>query len=163
MRNTAINTLGYTGTVTLSQYSGTKKVTLARIQNAGTSSLFNFLSDCLIGDFDVARLNRPTKIMLVTLEEGQVAGSVSGFIHLRSTPEKVYSPSAGIVKYSFIIPKDYLASTNKFNGICLYTDAIKESEFTNYAARCQVDLSNITISESSVLVVDWELSISNKI
>ena len=52
MKGTAINTLNYTGTVHLSLLVDAKtKVPFATIHNAGTSALFNFFTDCLVGDF----------------------------------------------------------------------------------------------------------------
>ena len=87
--------LAYTGIVTLSQYIGTKKIKLAQMYNKGGDSLFTFISDCLTGDFDIARLNRPTKIMLLNCsKENDDSGntininyeSASGFIYLVSKP-----------------------------------------------------------------------------
>ena len=174
MKNTAINSLKYTGIVTLSQYIESKKVKIAQVYNAGGYSLFNFLADCLLGDFDIAKINRPTKIMLLEkIEEKDAQGNLlsvryesrSGFIYLLNKPEKVYSTTKGTVTYSFIVARDILQGSS-FSSIGLYTNATEESDYENYAAVC--DITNIeainarTLSASSALVVDWELNISNK-
>jgi hypothetical protein len=175
MKNTAINTLEYTGIVTLSQYIGSKKIEIARIANAGGNPLFTFLADCLAGDFDVAKLNRPKKIMLLkrTAHEstdGETATSYdyeskSYFIDIRNKPEKVYTEEKkGLVRYSFMISRDILEGA-EFNGIGLYTESAKDSDLANFAAFCEVTDSigkPNSLSSSSVLVIDWELSISNK-
>jgi hypothetical protein len=168
MKNRAINTLKYTGIVTLSQYIRNKKIILAKKYNKGGNPLFTFLTDCLVGDFDVARLERPSQILLLKVTENDSGtediqkASNSGFIYLLSKPEKVYSTSSGIVRYSFVIPSDVLADSD-FNAIGLYTNSATESDFENYAALCKIDdMDKNNISISSMLVVDWELIISNK-
>ena len=130
-------------------------------------SLFNFLADCLVGDFDAARLNCPAKILLLNFDkETQEVSQApnTSFIYLLTTPEKLYSTSEGIVKYSFIIPQEYFAAgdingATRFNAIGLYAGSATDAE--DYAAYCEVDTSGWSVSISSVLVLDWELHISN--
>ena len=45
MTNTAVNTLTYTGIVTLSQYIENKKVKIGQTHNKGGAPLFKFLSN----------------------------------------------------------------------------------------------------------------------
>ena len=164
MKNRALNTLKYTGIVTLSQCIGSNKFQIAQIHNVGKNPLFNFLTDCLIGNFDTARASLPTKIMLLKeIVKDSTTGekdyeSKSDFIYLTSKPEK--GSSVGTVKYSFIVPRAYVEG-DMFNGIGLYTNATSEEEFNKFAAFCRVDLNQANLSSSAVLVVDWELTISN--
>ena len=167
MKNTAINSLGYTGIVTISQYIGSKKVKIAQIHNEGRKSLFNFIADCLAGDFDSASIDRPYKIMLLkaTKDIGSdelILEKRSDFISLVSNPEKIYSPNSGIVRYSFIVTKDKLDTTD-FNCIGLYAKStiVSESDINNFAAICEVDTGEYQLSISSALVIDWELHVSN--
>jgi hypothetical protein len=171
MRNRAINTLRYAGIVTLSQHIGSKKIKIAQMHNTGASPLFDFLADCLVGDFDMAKVTRPTKIMLLEHDSSKnVNDNTSysplqgggGFIYLLTKPEKVYEDIKSVVRYSFIIPRDILDSINDFEKlyIGLYTDGTSVTEPENYAAICKVDLAKGTLASAS-LVVDWELIISN--
>lgn len=165
MKNTATNELAYTGIVTLSQYNGKSKTVLAKLNNSGGLSLFNFLSDCFLGDFSVASVNRPTKIMLLkkSITDNSVDyKSTSGFIYLLTKPEKIFNSTItnSTVCYSFIIPREYLNSD--FNCIGLYPDSATTSDVTEYSAICEVDASAIPVSASTILVVDWELIINNK-
>lgn len=171
MKNIALNTLKYTGIVTLSQYVGSKKVKVARHHNTGGTSLFNFLADCLIGDFAMAKATRPIKIMLVKRTKEESGGVTtynyeqkSGFIFVLTTPEKVQSNTQCRVRYSFIIPKDQIESINDFEdfGIGLYTAGAVEVEPENFAAFCELDLSKNSLISAS-LVVDWELIVSNNV
>lgn len=165
MKNTAINSIGYTGVVTLSRYTGSKKIKIAQIQNAGVQSLFNFLADCLLGDFAIAKNNRPDKIMLLerAVQDNNVTyTSCSDFIHVTSV-EKVPSDSAGIVRYSFMVTSDRLAN-NSFNCIGLYANSVRSHYPADFSAIVEItdEVKNANLSVSSVLVVDWELNISNK-
>lgn len=171
MRNRAINSLKYTGIVTLSQYIGSKKVKLSQVHNSGGNSLFDFLADCLVGDFTVAKATRPTKIMLIqgSAEKDEYGNTVferplggGGFIYLLTKPEKIYDSTKSVVRYSFVIPKDIIVSIAAFDQlyIGLYTDSATLDEPNNYAAICKLDVS-VTNLASAALVVDWELIISN--
>jgi hypothetical protein len=161
MKGIAKNTVGYTGIVTLSQYIQGEQIIIAKKHNSGGYPLFNFLADCLTGAFDIAKLDYPNKIMLLNeSDSGNVeAASEAGFLYLRTNPEKVYSATSGIVRYSFIIPTEDISSD--FNAIGLYMSSATISDLSNYAAICKIDVSSSTISSSSVLVVDWELHITN--
>ena len=162
MKNTALNTLKYTGVVTLSQYIGQKKYKVAQFHNEGGNALFNFLADCLLGDFDKSKLNRPTKVMLVTRTSNGSAyeyTGVSGFVYLLTNPEKDTSNGACKVRYSFIIPQDIVEGLSLDNlGIGLYSDVEKSPEA--FVAYCDLDISINSLVDSA-LVVDWELIISN--
>lgn len=164
MKNKALNSLQYTGIVTLSQYINNKKIPIKKIHNKGGDSLFSFLTDCLIGDFNIAKLSRPTKIMLLQVDENKSELTVknnSGFIYLLSKPEKIYNNSCNTVCLSFIVPKDMLSSAD-FNAIGLYSDNATIYDRNNYSAICLIDINNNDLTVSSVLAVDWELILSNK-
>ena len=165
MKNIALNTLKYTGIVTLSQYIGSKKIEIAKKHNIGGSPLFSFLARCLIGDFTTAKLARPAKIRLLEYKINNTGDTEytakSGFINLLTMPE-ILDPMQCRVRYSFIVPKDHFSSINFAQsqfGIGLYTaNATNESDF---AAFCKLDgLSENNLINAS-LVVDWELIISN--
>jgi hypothetical protein len=171
MKNVATNTINYSGIVTLSQYSGSKKIKIAQFHNEGGDTLFNFLADCLVGDFAIAKLTRPTKVMLIERtnpdeefavpEYGVPIGS-GGFIYLLTKPEKIkttYGESR--VRYSFIVQKEVINSIS-FDNIYLglYTDEATLETPGNYAAICKLDLNKNNLVNAS-LVVDWELVISN--
>ena len=175
MKNTAINTLQYTGIVTLSQYIGTKKIKIAQVHNTGGSVLFDFLSDCLVGDIEKAQTKKPTKLRLVNyvqvsdnLEDGYTFKSASaGFIYLLSSPKKTSSSSESSVTYSFLIPREFLENVQSFSGLGLglYTNSTTDDEsmIPDFVAFCklpEIHASRNVLTKSS-LVVDWKLVISN--
>lgn len=163
MKNIALNTLRYTGVVTLSQYVNSKKIKIAQIHNEGGNPLFSFLTDCLLGDFELAKLDRPTKIMLLlknTTENETTYTSASGFVYLIGKPEKISKTASSGVRYSFVVPRDMIESA-QYDSIGLYTNSTSESDCNNYAAVCDLDITD-DISSSAALVIDWELNISNR-
>ena len=167
-KNKAINTLTYTGIVTLSQYLGNKKTVVYRSHNEGGSVLFNFFANCLIGDFSNANKSLPTKVMFLTkptASSNYTPVNPSAFTHLLTTPERDYEGDIPCVRYSFVIPKDrvVVARTNENIYLGLYneenTDPADAELAQKYMAVCPVDLTGS--SANAALVVDWELFISN--
>lgn len=174
MKSNTISALAYSGIVTLSQNIGGKKVCLQKIHNAGSNKLFSFLADCIAGDFELAKLDRPTKIMLLNVQknvgtesEGDIINRASSFIYLLSKPERVYSASSGVasetVRLSFVIPRALLEGAT-FNRIGLYSDSATELDYESPAAYCEISTTESvsSMSSSSVLLIDWDLTISNK-
>lgn len=170
MKNTAINSLKYTGIVTISRCIGTRKVKIAQIHNTGGSSLFDFLADCLIGEIKTANTRRPAKVMLLyrnTLSDGDTYYTykpASGFIFLRTPPEKIDSNIQSKVRYSFIIPRDSLENLSSDAALCLglYSHNASWDDPDNYLALCDFgkDLSAIQSGGAS-LAIDWDLIIAN--
>lgn len=171
MKNKAINTIKYTGIVTLSRYDGIQKVKIAQAHNEGFNPLFDFLTDCLVGKFNNNK--RPAKIKLLKRElstdnSGNIIESyqdLTGFIYLLREPDKSSTDSSrGIVRYSFIIPRDYMETLDDTEnlGLGLYTNSETDSVegLKNFAAYCELGLDRNDIAGAS-LAVDWELIISN--
>ncbi len=171
MKNTAINSLKYTGIVTLSQYIGSKKVKIAQVHNEGGNTLFNFFADCLAGDFTLAAANRPNKIALIrpigTLDkygndDFEFLTNSSGFTFVLTAPEKNISKIESRVVYSFLLEKNKIENINDFTNVYLglYPSYTKDDELGAFSALCKLDFAkNIVIK--SALVVDWELIVSN--
>lgn len=167
MKSKILNTLSYTGTVTLSRYVGSKKIEIAQIHNTGGAMLFDFLSDCLIDDFTAAESKRPTKIKVLnrTAIDGTYSyTSASGFIHLLTKPEKISKDNQSCVRYSFLIPRDVINNIDSTDGLALGLYAKKalndESDVENFSACCDINAAKSLFNNTS-LVVDWELSITN--
>ena len=170
MNSKAVNTLNYTGIVTLSQYVGNNKVQLAQIHNTGGTSLFNFLASCLAGHFQYASVNWPTKIKLLDYAvDGSeyTYESVSGFIFLRTAPEIISTDTGECrVRYSFTVPRDTLENAvntiTKSLGIGLYTHGASGDELADFAAFCEINSDfSLNTLVNATLLVDWELVIAN--
>lgn len=168
MKNSVINNLGYTGIVTLSLYNDSKKIPVAQVHNSGYSSLFNFLANCLMGDFDTANFELPTKIKLLYSEidpatNQRIVESASGFIYFLNRPERLAlanSQNSSAVCYSFVVPRDIIENA-KFNSIGLYPNMASELDIDSYSAICDLGNNLNGLASSAVLVVDWKLIITN--
>lgn len=169
MKNTAINTLTYTGIVTLSQYIGKKKVKIAQMHNTGGESLFRFLANCFTGNFESAQNNRPAKVKLLnkTLVGNDIVyRSVSGFIFVRNLKQMVVNSGECCVRYSFIIPRDLFEDLTNIStlGLGLYALNAPEDAPDSFVAFCALS-SNLNLNRNKItnasLVVDWDLLIAN--
>ena len=169
MKNRATNNMRYTGIVTLSQYIGSKKIKISQVHNEGGNPLFEFLANCLIGDYTLARIFRPTQIMLLerTKQNGtdysySQSSSGAGLIYLLTRPEIVDIDGLCRVRYSFVIPKEVVNSITDFTNlyIGLYHDGASEDSPEDFSAICQPALSNTAV-QNAALVVDWDLIISD--
>lgn len=168
MKNIATNALNYTGIVTFYQRIGTKKIKVAQFHNTGGTSLFNFLSNCLAGDFAIAKLNRPTKVKLLRRYENATGTysyeSVTQFIFLRTPPAPTFNAGESRVRFSFIIPRDFLDKLTSYDGVLglgLYANSVLEGDTENFMAFCALDELDQSALVNVFLDVDWELVISN--
>lgn len=177
MTNKILNSVGYSGKVTLSIQEGNKILKTQEFNNSGTSHLFSFFAHCLMGNFDEASLYRPTKIRLLKVNIDESTGAetsaedASGLIYLRSRPERIYNPKTQgeTVKLSFMVPRTMISAVG-FNRIGLYPHFASIEDIYDYSAYCDLsgneDLGVESYNAwtlSSVLLVDWELTVSNKI
>ena len=172
MRQDTLQTLGYTGIVTLSQYIGDKKVKIKQLKNHGGEALFDFFAYCLKGDFSVADALRPNKILLLSKQQSEQSsestysalGAGQGYYTISTTPEKIYSAGACKVRYSFIISKDVLRGLNSTENVYLglYPSSANYGniDVNNFSAICKLGSLDL-IPTNAALVVDWELIISN--
>lgn len=173
MNNSALSGLRYTGIVTLSQYINGKKRIIGKIKNTGGLPLFDFFTDCLIGNYEAAQFNRPSKIMLLKQNLNNTESSelvpVSGFIYMISRPEKVASSKlfsdildnteiASVACLSFLVPATAISET--FTHIGLYTDSTGLHDIEAYAALVPVNTA-LNFTSESVLLLDWYLIVSN--
>lgn len=177
MRNRILNDLSYSGKVKLSVQQDGQIIKTKELHNSGTSQLFSFFAYCLSGDFEEASLYRPAKVRLLKVNINEVTGeeiellAASGLVYLRSKPERVINKELDgeTVKLSFMIPRSMIETTD-FNRIALYPQYVGDADLDSYSAFCDLsgtDDLGINVytdwSLSSVLLIDWELTISNKI
>ncbi len=146
----SLNPLRYTGIVSLSQYTDSEKILLSQLHNKGTNQLFDYFANCLVGNFEAAKTNSPTKIMLLKKSsDGKTIEPASPFIYLRTLPEKIKEDASHIhpaVRYSFVISQDVVINKN-FNAIGLFLN--KSNDIKDYAA-C-IDLEDINNEEITLI------------
>lgn len=177
-KNRLTNSLEYSGKVKISAVRDGVVLASEELSNSGTATLFSFFSYCLMGAFEEAALFCPAKIrLLIANENSDLVGAdadvepASGLIYVSTRPERVINPEidGGTVKFSFMIPRTMIDDVG-FNRIALYPQYANDSNLYDYIAYCDIsgeddlDASIYTAwSLSSVLLIDWELTVSNKI
>lgn len=169
--------LGYEGKVTLTLRSNNRVITSKTYKNNGTTRLFKFLGECLRGNFGTDTQNLvPNKILLLYNKSGATPMSA---IPTEVEPRSLWQAIAQIptidsdstasqvkVTYSFEVPK--AAITGSFNQVALYgTGVTSIDEFSAYyylvddTGAFEYQDAN-TWSATTVLLIEWELSLSNK-
>ncbi len=174
-QTTFIDGLGYEGKVTLTLKSNNRILESKTYKNSGTAQLFKFLGYCLIGEYEEAKDLLPNKILLLNNTSQSPNGASQTAIEQRSAWQTLAQTPAIIsddateqvrVVYSFEVPRN--AITGSFNQVALYSVGADDiNDFSAYyylvdghGDWATVDLS--TWSVTTVLLVEWELTISNK-
>ena len=172
--------LGYEGKVTLTLKSNDHILKSQTYKNSGTTQLFKFLGYCLIGHYSDVENLLPTKIALMynsaSTPTSATPGDViprSNFIGIAQTPIVSSTDDSAEVKviYSFEVPRS--AIFDDFNQVALYGDGVTDpkNDIGNFSAyyyltndtRNEFDTQDISQwSATTVLLIDWELSLSNK-
>lgn len=168
--------LGYEGKVTLTLKSNGRVIKSHTYKNNGTVELFKFLGNCLLGRFTEATKLLPTKILLLYNDSKDPitknARSVtprSNFIGYAQTPSIVDDAKTERVKVTYNFEVPYQLISDNFNQIALYGDKKTRSDYADFSAYYYLtengkfatqEISNW--SPTTVLLVEWELSISNK-
>ena len=167
--------IGYEGKVTLTLKSNNRVLKSKIYKNNGTAQLFKFLGYCLIGSYEEAKQDLPYKLMLLK-NRSELTGernptgviACSTWQTLSKTPSIIQDSDTSVVRvlYSFEIPKASIAQD--FNQVALYgVDAATETDFSAYYYLTDDSgaLEDELVSEwsaTTVLLIEWELSLSNK-
>jgi hypothetical protein len=168
--------IGYEGKVTLTLKSNNRILKSTTYKNNGTALLFKFLGDCLIGSYEDAKKYLPSKLMLLYNNSGIMVDAVnatsvnacSTWQTLAKMPAIISEANPAQVKviYSFEIPR--AAISKAFNQVALYgADVNNIDEFSAYYYLTNVQGELVPEDASSwsattILLIEWELSLSNK-
>ena len=173
--------LGYEGKVTLTLKSNNRVLRSKTYKNKGTVQLFRFLGYCLMDSFEEAKRLLPNKILLLynnaatnghpdTADPKDVVPQTYWQDYVQ-TPTIVNNSSNEQVSviYSFEISK--AAINGKFNQIALYGTGMEYgADYQDFSAYYFLKDENgnfdtqdaSTWSATTVLLVEWELTLSNK-
>lgn len=169
--------LGYEGKVTLTLKSNNRVLKAQTYKNNGTADLFKFLGSCLAGKFAEARKLLPTKILLLrnysstpNSADPKNVSAQSIFVGLAQIPSVVDDDTINGVKVTYNFEVPYAAISGEFNQVALYGAEKTDLNFTEFSAYYfltnstgEFDNQDVsTWSATTVLLVEWELSISNK-
>ena len=177
--NTFEDGLGYEGKVTLTLKSNNRVLKSQTYKNNGTANLFKFLGHCLIGHYSDVKDLLPTKVALLFNTASTPADAHltnvekrSGFTGWAQTPSIISTTDPAEVKvtYSFEVGRSTIYGD--FNQVALYGDGC--SDPVNDIGKCSAYyyLTDNTSnnfeteavdqwSDTTVLLIDWELRLSN--
>jgi hypothetical protein len=171
------DSLGYEGKVTLTLKSNNRVLKSKTYKNKGTAQLFKFLGYCLIDSYEDAKNLLPAKLLLLYNHAEYRAEATPTNVDQRSTwqtfakmPTIISENESEQVKvvYSFEIPRAAIDERG-FNQIALYGAGIED--FRDFSAFYYLvdDIDEKLKTESvqgwsttTILLIEWELSLSNK-
>ena len=163
------NDISYHGEVSISVMDGKRKL-CAVTHNNGRKGLFNFLSNCLLGNFIAAKSSYPSKIACF----GTVAGtdampvSLSSFIRYDSSRWETKETSTGSsIYFHFRIP--YMAlKPGTISKLRLYTNDVSgEDVEEDICAEINLeDTKYITVPDTTdgnfTIIVDWKITLTDE-
>jgi len=165
--------IGYEGKVTLTLKNNNYVLSSKTYKNRGTAQLFKFLGYCLIDSYEEAKNLLPNKIMLLQNTSPNKLNPDSTKVIPRTTWQTLTKVPAIIsasgqvkVVYSFEIAQ--AAIEDDFNQVALYGALVNDpQDFSAYYflkdARGELESQNVSEwSPSTVLLIEWELSLSNQ-
>lgn len=164
--------IGYEGKVTLTLKSNNHVLSTKTYKNSGTTQLFRFLGYCLIDEYEEAKKLLPNKILLLNNFSEDKYAPISDYVNPRTTwqtlaklPTIISDNNTTKVVYSFEIPR--AAIEDDFNQVALYgalVDDYKEFSAYYYLKDIYGALEDQKVAEwsaTTVLLIEWELSLSN--
>ena len=169
-KHTKINNgISYHGEVSISVMDGKRKL-CAVTHNNGRKGLFNFLSNCLLGNFIAAKSSYPSKIACF----GTVAGTdampvrLSSFIRYDSSRWETKETSTGSsIYFHFRIP--YMAlKPGTISKLRLYTNDVSgEDVEEDICAEINLeDTKYITVPDTTdgnfTIIVDWKITLTDE-
>lgn len=170
----------YTGVVTVSVYDNDRLIKSTTSNNAGMSTLFNFICNCLKGDFKSARESRPCKLILLKKDDNESEDSTPltdkesnktywSESYAVSAPTVYDTAAIGTVDnnkcditYHFRIPSLNLQTGAEIKKLLLLP--VKYTTFSEACAYYVLE-NEIKLPEKSgniTIIIDWKLIFSNK-
>ncbi len=175
----------YSGDITIKITDDDNRVySETKYHNTGCLKLFNFFADCLIGNYNIAKSNRPCRVVLFKEDDDhptyRKVGGVDKFditsmceecrvstrVYYDSTPEPNITENDGCsVKYHFRLPFLTLANGAIVKKIGLYPNIISSYTKDLCAYFILPEGKEIPVPEAGgnyTIIIDWILIIENK-
>lgn len=174
------NSIEYKGQITVSIFEDDRMISKNTYYNQGTNKLFTFLTNCLSGDFNTAMASRPCRLVLLKKGSSEDLATSTPTATNKDSNGKTYwgetyyaappvyygktpTITANKITYNFRVPFLVLQSgaiikkmalvpenSSSVSDICAYYTLTDEIEVP-------------TAGGNYTILVDWELSFSNKI
>ena len=158
------NGINYHGEVSIAVMDGKRKL-CTTTHNNGRKGLFNFLSNCLLGNFTAAKSSYPSKIACF----GTVTDTDTAFVRLSSFVkydssrwEDKETSTESSIYFHFRIPYSVLKPgtiyTNEVSGEDVKEDICAEIDLEDTKYITVPD----TIDGNFTIIVDWKMTLTDK-
>ena len=153
------SSVAYRGDVVVSLMRGNKVYKTIKSHNEGGYPLFNFLANCLIGNF--SNVDQPRNIRVGNLSDDTFTSSVVSAIPYSNVRIEQTEQSSATVVYTFIIPFADIVIDDSINCIRLYSSRYSGKDaVANYSASFVPD-KPVTLDRDSNLKIEWYMTINN--
>lgn len=165
IKNSESNAFSYTGDIHVKVVEDDRIYYDNYFHNHGTKKLFNFFIDALIGNYMVAKSNRPCKIILFKKnDDGKTFTKVSNAVYYDSTALPSVGDNSGSVTYHFRIPFLALEGGATVKRIGLYPNIISNEEddlcaYYDFPENEKIDIP--TDGSNYTIIIEWTLTINN--
>ena len=169
-KHTKINNgINYHGEVSISVMDGKRKL-CAVTHNNGRKGLFNFLSNCLLGNFIAAKSSYPSKIACfgTVTDTDTTLVRLSSFIRYDSSRWETKETSTGSsIYFHFRIPYSALKQ-GTISKLRLYTNEVSgEDVEEDICAEINLeDTKYITVPDTTdgnfTVIVDWKMTLTDE-
>lgn len=175
--NNTHNCIEYKGKITVSVLENERVLSKNIYYNNGTNKLFAFLTNCLSGDFNTARANRPCRLVLLTTADEEAEyitdskptdNNYSNYWSetYYAAPPVYYGKApttlGNKITYSFRVPFLQLQGGAKIKKMALVPELSSEVDdiCAYYVLGSEIEVP--TVGGNFTILVDWELSFNNK-
>lgn len=168
-KHTKINNgINYRGEVSISVMDGKRKLCTVT-HNNGRKGLFNFLSNCLLGNFAAAKSSYPSKIACFekVTDTDTTPVRLSSFVRYDSSRWEVKETSTGSsIYFHFRIPYAAL-KPGTISILRLYTNEVSgENAEEDICAEIDLKEKYITVPDTTdgnfTIIVDWKMTLTDK-
>lgn len=168
-KHTKINNgINYRGEVSILVMDGKRKL-CAVTHNNGRKGLFNFLSNCLLGNFIAAKSSYPSKIACfgTVTDTDTKPVRLSSFIRYDSSRWETKETSTGSsIYFHFRIPYSALKH-GTISKLRLYTNEVSgEDVEEDICAEIDLKDSSITVPDTTdgnfTIIVDWKMTLTDE-
>lgn len=182
------DSLEYSGNVTIKLYDGERLLRTSKHHNTGCAKLFNFIADCLTGNFSGAKSSRPCKVVLFKHDTDYPIGSdkddtvtfqPNSFNEKSRVSTKVFydttiypginEDGSSSITYHFRIPFLCLVGGERVYKVGLYPNTISDlrTDICAYYLLAKdeenkQDFEIPTEGGNFTVIIDWTLTIKNK-
>lgn len=151
-----LNSVSYTGNVKIELFNGKRKLQQYCTHNTGKQRLFDFLANCLVGNFNAAKSAMPCRVACFNNEDKLVSKYV--YYDSAAVDRTTNGKDGTLVIYRFRIPYTCLIAGGTIKKVALYSNNDQQNKYA------EDEIPEIPIPSSGgnfTIAIEWTMTITN--